>query len=263
MKKYVWGILAAAGVLLGGCGQKNTEQTTVAQTTEAQTADLSGHTLLIYCGAGMTKPFQEISEVFQEKSGCEMNVTYANAGQIQSQITASGEGDLFIAGSEEELKPVQDFVTESRPLVKHIPVLAVQSGNPKEIKGLKSLTGEGISLIIGDTEATPIGKIAAKALKDLGIWEQVHIEATTATAPQMAAVIASGEADAAVIWKENCDAQGVEIVENSGLESYIKTVPAALLNGEGDAEARGVFLEYLNSPDAQDIWMKYGYEIAE
>lgn len=280
MKKYAGKIIAAGAavmILLGGCGQSGTEQTETqaetqtetetreeaSQSGEAQETDLAGHTLLIYCGAGMTKPFQEISEAFQKESGCEMNVTYANAGQIQSQITASGEGDLFIAGSAEELKPVQDFVAESRHLVKHIPVLAVQSGNPKNIKNLESLTGEGISLIIGDTEATPIGKIAAKALTDLGIMDQVHIEATTATAPQMATVIAAGEADAAVIWKENCDAQGVEIVENSGLESYIKTIPAALLNCEGDSEASSVFLEYLDSDTVKDIWTKYGYEIAE
>ena len=79
----------------------------------------------------------------------------------------------------------------------------------------------------------------------------------------MAAVISSGEADAAIIWKENCDAEGVEIVENSGLEDYIKTIPAASLNCEGDPEAKDVFLEYLDSEDAKKIWMKYGYEIAE
>ncbi len=284
MKKHVLGILLAGAMgcaLLTGCGQKTASQTeaadaqttaaqatNAAQTTDsAQTAssitDLTGHTLMIYCGAGMTKPFQEISDCFQKESGCEMNVTYANAGQIQSQINTSKEGDLFIAGSAEELKPVQDFVAGSKDLVKHIPVLAVQSGNPKGISSLESLTGEGISLIVGDAEATPIGKIAKKALTDKGIFEQVHIEATTATAPQMAAVISSGEADAAIIWKENCDAEGVEIVENSGLEDYIKTIPAACLNCEGDPEAKDVFLEYLDSEDAKKIWMKYGYEIAE
>ena len=101
--------------------------------------DLTGHTLMIYCGAGMTKPFQEIADSFKAATGCEMNVTYANAGQIQSQITTSEEGDMFIAGSAEELKPVESYVSESKALVKHIPVLAVQSGNPKNITSLAGL----------------------------------------------------------------------------------------------------------------------------
>lgn len=243
MKRNVLGILLAGAIgaaLITGCGaaSSGTARSSAPQQTPESapedgdagksapdTPDLTGHTLMIYCGAGMTKPFQEIADSFKAATGCEMNVTYANAGQIQSQITTSEEGDMFIAGSAEELKPVESYVSESKALVKHIPVLAVQSGNPKNITSLAGLAEEGVSLIIGDIDSTPIGKIAKKALTDAGIFDKVQIEASTATAPQMATAIAAGEADAAIIWKENCDAQGVEIVDNSGLEDYIKPYP--------------------------------------
>lgn len=281
MKRNVLGILLAGAIgaaLITGCGaaSSGTARSSAPQQTPESapedgdagksapdTPDLTGHTLMIYCGAGMTKPFQEIADSFKAATGCEMNVTYANAGQIQSQITTSEEGDMFIAGSAEELKPVESYVSESKALVKHIPVLAVQSGNPKNITSLAGLAEEGVSLIIGDIDSTPIGKIAKKALTDAGIFDKVRIEASTATAPQMTTAIAAGEADAAIIWKENCDAQGVEIVDNSGLEDYIKTIPAASLSCSADHDARQAFLDYLNSGDVQEIWLKYGYEIAE
>ena len=281
MKRNVLGILLAGAIgaaLITGCGaassgtagssapqqtQESAPEDGEAGKSAANTPDLTGHTLMIYCGAGMTKPFQEIADSFKAATGCEMNVTYANAGQIQSQITTSEEGDMFIAGSAEELKPVESYVSESKALVKHIPVLAVQSGNPKNITSLAGLAEEDESLIIGDIDSTPIGKIAKKALTDAGIFDKVRIEASTATAPQMATAIAAGEADAAIIWKENCDAQGVEIVDNSGLEDYIKTIPAASLSCSADHDARQAFLDYLNSGDVQEIWLKYGYEIAE
>lgn len=281
MKRNVLGILLAGAIgaaLITGCGaassgtagssapqqtQESAPEDGEAGKSAANTPDLTGHTLMIYCGAGMTKPFQEIADSFKAATGCEMNVTYANAGQIQSQITTSEEGDMFIAGSAEELKPVESYVSESKALVKHIPVLAVQSGNPKNITSLAGLAEEGVSLIIGDIDSTLIGKIAKKALTDAGIFDKVRIEASTATAPQMATAIAAGEADAAIIWKENCDAQGVEIVDNSGLEDYIKTIPAASLSCSADHDARQAFLDYLNSGDVQEIWLKYGYEIAE
>ena len=281
MNRNVLGILLAGAIgaaLITGCGaaSSGTARSSAPQQTPESapedgdagksapdTPDLTGHTLMIYCGAGMTKPFQEIADSFKAATGCEMNVTYANAGQIQSQITTSEEGDMFIAGSAEELKPVESYVSESKALVKHIPVLAVQSGNPKNITSLAGLAEEGVSLIIGYIDSTPIGKIAKKALTDAGIFDKVQIEASTATAPQMATAIAAGEADAAIIWKENCDAQGVEIVDNSGLEDYIKTIPAASLSCSADHDARQAFLDYLNSGDVQEIWLKYGYEIAE
>ena len=140
--------------------------------------DLTGHTLMIYCGAGMAAPFQEIADAFKDATGCQVNATYANAGQIQSQITTTEEGDMFVAGSGDELKPVESYVEDKKDLVKHIPVLAVQSGNPKNITGLSDLTGDGVSLIMGDVDSTPIGKIAKKAMTDArtGFLQAVHIE---------------------------------------------------------------------------------------
>lgn len=283
MRKWTFALITAfaCAAFISGCGSSSQEtaaettavETTTAEATAAETtaaesaaesaADLSDHTLMIYCGAGMTKPFQEISDAFKALTGCEMNVTYANAGQIQSQINTSQEGDLFIAGSGDELKPVADYIAAQKDLVKHIPVLAVQEGNPKAIKGLADLTGEGVSLIIGDVEATPIGKIAKKALTDAGIFQQVHIEATTATAPQMSAALAAGEGDAAIVWKENCDAKGVEIVDTADLDKYIKTIPAASLSCSADSEALSAFNDFLDTDAAKEIWLKYGYEIAE
>ena len=257
--------------LLTGCGQKAAEEVPAeapaenAEEIQEEAAELSlqGHSLMIYCGAGMANPFGEIAELFKTETGCEMNVSYANAGQIQSQINTSQEGDMFIAGSEVELKPVKDFVSASKPLVKHIPVLAVQAGNPKEINTLKDLTKEGVSFMMGDVDSTPIGKIAKKALGDAEIFNKVNIVATTTTAPQMATAIAAGEADAAIIWKENCKADGVQITGEEDMAPYIKNIPAASLSCSADAEALAAFEEFLDTQAVKDIWLKYGYEIAE
>ena len=142
-KRNVALVLAATMMLsLAGCAGSNekTEDTKKAQTEaenktdEKEDAVQIDGALSIYCGAGMQQPFQEIADAFQEETGCEMNVTYANAAQIQTQIQESQEGDFFIAGSKEELKPVEEFVTSSEDLVKHIPVLVVKEGNENSDK---------------------------------------------------------------------------------------------------------------------------------
>lgn len=249
--------------MLTGCGQEKVDEGKDAPVKEEQTVDLEGHKLMIYCGAGMTKPFQEIADSFEEKTKCEMNVTFANAGQIQSQINTSKEGDMFIAGSADELKPVKDFVKDSKDLVKHIPVLVVEKGNPKEINGLADLTKQGVSFVMGDVDSTPIGKIAKKALTSAGIFDKVNIIATTTTAPQMATVVQNKEADAAIIWKENSKADGVEIVKTKDLDKFVKTIPAAELSCSADQEAVKAFNEYLDSDAAKEIWQKYGYELVD
>ncbi|MBQ8238065.1 MAG: molybdate ABC transporter substrate-binding protein [Oscillospiraceae bacterium] len=246
-----------------GAQTENTAEADQNETVENESVSLEGHSLMIYCGAGMKQPFQEIVNAFQEKTGCEMNVTFANAAQIQTQITEAQEGDFFIAGAAGELKPVADYVESSVNLVKHIPVLAVAAGNPKNITSITDLANEEIITVIGDAQSTPIGKIAMQIFQDHEITDQVNLAATTTTAPQLATLIALSEADAAIIWKENCNVEGVEICALTEMEAYIKTIPAAHLNFGTNTKAAEVFLEYLNAEEVQAIWMSYGYELAE
>jgi molybdate transport system substrate-binding protein len=211
----------------------------------------------------MTNPFQEIADTFKAETGCEMNITFANAAQIQTQIQTTNEGDFFIAGSADELKPVEEFVEKSEDLVKHIPVIAVPTANPKGIASLADLA-KADTLLIGDPESTPIGKIAKKALTDVGAWDGLQQRGaitTTTTAPQIATALASGEGDAGIVWKENVKADGATILDTKDMDPYVKTVPAALLKCVADANAANEFLDFLESSTAQEIWEKHGYEL--
>lgn len=235
-----------------GCGAEKEQEEAPAQ--------LEGKSLMIYCGAGMKEPFQEIADTFSEETGCNVEVTFGNAGQIQTQINTSQEGDMFIAGSAEELKPVEASVSSSTDLVKHIPVIAVQKGNPKGIESIQDLAGD-VEVLVGDPEATPIGKIAQKIFENEQIKDSVTIAAATPTAPQMATSLAAGEADAAIVWKENVKGDEVEIADVAEMEKYIKTIPAASLSTTQDADTLKAFEEFLQTEKAQKIWTKYGYEL--
>lgn len=237
------------------------EDSTLSESEPSPEADLSGHTLCVYCGAGMTKPFEQIASAFESLTGCKMEITFANAGQIQTQINTAQAGDLFIAGSADEVAPVQAVVTQSTDLVKHIPVIAVKAGNPLGITGLADLTNEDVRVVLGDTKATPLGKIATKAFTDAGILDQVNVVATMATAPAVVNALTLEECDAVIVWKENVKDESIEIVDTTDMDKYIKTVPAATLSYCDDEEALIQFLKYLDSDEAHSIWEKFGYEV--
>ena len=216
--------------------------------------------LHVYCGAGMTKPFGEIAKAFTQKTRVNMEVTYANAGQIQSQINTAQEGDFFIAGAAEELNPVQKYVSARRDLVKHIPVLAVAKGNPKYIRGIRDLGNEGLRVVLGDAKATPIGKIADKALADAGLTGKVNVVSRGVTAPSIFNALNVGECDAVIVWKENVS-PAMDIVADPAMDAYVKTIPAASLSVSTNPEGQKLFLDFLNSDEARAIWEKYGYVV--
>lgn len=254
--------IALAGGVLAGCSSSQDEQGS--QPVPAESRALEGKTLDIYCGAGMADPFQKIADTFEDETGCVMNVTFANAAQIQTQITTTDQGDFFIAGSAEELKRVEDYIASSTDLVKHIPVLAVPADNPKEITGLADFVNAD-RVLVGDPDSTPIGKIAQKALTQLGLLDSLlssDVLTTTTTAPQIASALASGEGDAGIVWKENATIDGVNIVDTSDLDAFVKTVPSAELTCSENAEAAAAFSDFLQTDEVWDIWAEYGYERA-
>lgn len=251
------------GLLTSCSSQASSVGTSASASQSAPQQTLAGHSLQVYCGAGMTQPFTEIADAFTRETGCEMNVTYANAAQIQTQIKETQQGDFFIAGSAEEVKPVEEFVTSLTPLVKHIPVLAV----PKDstISAFADLANVKV-LLIGDPEATPVGKIAKRALTEAGLWDGLQgagVLVTTTTAPQIATALANGEGDAGIVWKENVSSDNVRIVECPEMQKLIKTIPSAMLSFTTDTEAAQAFADFLNSKTAQDIWVSYGYELVD
>ncbi len=222
----------------------------------------AAESLHIYCGAGMTKPFTEISNTYTKQSGIKTEVTYANAGQIQAQITTAQEGDFFIAGASEELKPVEKHVLSSKDLVKHIPVLAVQKGNPKNIHKLADLARKDVHIVLGDSKSTPIGKIADKALQDAGIETQVTILSRGVTAPSIFNALKMKECDAVIIWKENVSPE-MDIVDDPAMQKYIKTIPVAALTTSTQTEAQKRFLDFLDSHEVKKIWEAHGYEVLQ
>ena len=220
----------------------------------------AGQSLHVYCGAGMTKPFGEIAEAFTKKTQVKMEVTYANAGQIQSQINTAQEGDLFIAGAAEELKPVEKYVSARKDLVKHIPVLAVARGNPLGISGVRDLGRSGIRVVLGDAKATPRAKIADKAIADAGLTEKVNVVSRGVTAPSIFNALKVGECDAIIVWKENVSPD-MDIVADPAMDAYVKTIPAASLSVSENPEGQKLLLDFLNTDDAHAIWEKHGYVV--
>ncbi len=253
----------ALSCIIAGCSSSDgsTDQTS-SQSSEQSAKSLDGKTLKIYCGAGMTEPFKEIADSFTQETGCDMEVTYANAAQIQTQINTTQEGDFFIAGSADELQPVSDMVTSSTDLVKHIPVLVVPSSNPKNVQSIADLANCD-RVLIGDPESTPIGKIAKNVLTKAGIWDSMQAEGkftTSTTAPQIATALANGEGDAGIVWKENASGD-VTVIETNEMTNAIKTIPAAQLSCTTDTDVDAAFNEFLQSDTAKNIWTKYGYEL--
>jgi len=226
-------------------------------------ADLSDQTLQVFSGGGLAEPVQEIADTFKEQTGCEVEIVFGPTGQLITQIQTSESGDLLIAGALDEIAAMdEEEITATHEMVKHIPVLIVQAGNPKNVASIKDLAE--LEVMLADPEVTPIGKISVKVFENAGIMDTIDVVANTTTAPLALTAVAEGNADATIVWKENASKNDkVEIVDLEEMAKYIKVVPAVELSYSTNEDARIAFVEFMTGEEGMAIWAKYGYEAVE
>ena len=71
--------------------------------------------LLLFAGAGLRQPTDQLIQTFQKKSGHTVRVTYAGNGQLMSSILASGQGDLFMPGAFFYIKKLEGSTVRRTP----------------------------------------------------------------------------------------------------------------------------------------------------
>ncbi|MGI9862474.1 molybdate ABC transporter substrate-binding protein [Moorella naiadis] len=262
---FLLGLLLFGLLVLTGCGNVPGQQGQAGPKNN-QTENIASPSLLIYSGAGLKKPVEEIGAAFQAKTGFKVTYTFGGAAQLNSQILLSQQGDLYLPGDIAELKPVKEknLVAWEKNVVYHIPVLAVPKGNPAGIHKLADLGRPGVKVALGDPQANPIGKLADQLLQKYGLLETVNknVVVRTPTANELVVYLSTKQTDAAVIWEENYQGakDKLELISVPELKDYVKTVPVAVLNCSKEKELARQLAEFFTSPAAYQVWQKWGYK---
>ncbi|MCL6446625.1 MAG: molybdate ABC transporter substrate-binding protein [Armatimonadetes bacterium] len=221
-------------------------------------------TLLVYSGAGLKKPVEEIGAAFQKQTGIKVTYTFGGSAQLNSQILLTKKGDVYLPGDVEELAPLKEMVKWKKDVVYHLPALAVPKTNPAGVRTLADLGRPGVKVALGDPQANPIGKLADRLLQASGLAEAVNknVVVRTPTVNELVVYVSTRQVDAAIIWEENYRGveDKVELITLPELEKFKKTVPVAVLACSQETAAARQLAEFMISAPAQQIWEKWGYK---
>ena len=220
--------------------------------------------LLVYSGAGLKKPMEEIKTAYESNHDVAIEYVYAGSAQLLAQIQLSGKGDVFIVGSEEVYKDAQIKKLAGTPelVAHHTPCIAVQKGNPKHILSLEDMAKPGITVILGDPKANAIGLSAQKIIeknKLSGITANTVAE--TATVNELVLQLAMGQADAAIVTKDSIvhspKVDCIEIAPDKNIEQIIPVGILTCSNHKTEAES---FAGFIASPAGKELFRKNGFE---
>jgi molybdate transport system substrate-binding protein len=226
--------------------------------------------LMVFSGAGLMKPMEEMRKNFQKQHGIEVDVHYGSSGEIFGMVAAGQPCDVLIPGAEkytmDALKNGWIEKDTIRKLVLHVPSIAVPRGNPAKIMGLDDLTRKGVRVSIGDPKAPAIGRVAKKILVKANLWKSVqpNITVYAPTVNQLLIYVALNQVDAAIIWKDLttwAEAKGkIEVISIDGKRNLIKTIPTAVCTRTKNRDLAIQFNDYVSAAEGLSIWKKWGFE---
>ncbi|MDG6258022.1 MAG: molybdate ABC transporter substrate-binding protein [Methanomicrobiaceae archaeon] len=250
------GLVVCAALFACGCTESQPAET---GTPEAE----AGGSLLVYCGAGMREPMDEIADLFEEQEGITIQYTYGGSAQLLSQIELYQTGDAYMPGATSYIDSAiaKGFVDKTEKVVYHVMAMVVPKGNPAGIQTLEDLTKPGVRVAIGEPTGPAVGQAAKKMLEKDGMWEAVEANCVvkSGTVNELLVYVSMNQADAAIIWEDLYNEEAMDLIDIPLEEGFVKVVPIGTLTFSENPENAEKFIRFVASDEGLAIFEKHGF----
>lgn len=217
----------------------------------------------VYAGAGLKAPLQEIAQDFTNEYKCEVAFTFSGFKSLAKDIEKGAKPDIFIASPKfmQDLKE-KGMLDHYQELTAKNPVIVVAKDNPKGITSLEDLTKPGVKVALPDQSQSHLvgGCKGEDLLKEAQLYENVHlINPAPTTIEGLVEAVATGSADATIIWNDQAVQYGQENVTIVNLPQYGQKIMIALLNEAPNRERAEELIAFICSQKGQELFEEYGY----
>jgi molybdate transport system substrate-binding protein len=226
-------------------------------------------TLRVSAAASLTDVLQALAPVYQKQTGDTLLFNFGASSMLARQIQEGAPADLFISADEQKMDQLQHahlIVTGSRrSILSNTLVIVIHEGSQLTIASPADLAGRSVNNIaLAETQSVPAGIYAKQYLRKLGLWGRVVGKVIpTDNVRSALAAVESGNADAGIVYKTDAMiSKGVRVAYEVPLsEGPDISYPAAVVVDSKQQAAARRLLDFLQSPPAQEIFRKYGFQV--
>jgi molybdate transport system substrate-binding protein len=225
--------------------------------------------LTISAAASMSNVLTELKELYEQDHRVELLFNYGGSGALKQQIIQGAPVDIFISASKEHLNELDEREMILTPfhssLVANSLVLITPKNEDSVTVTLSTLKNQN-KIAIGIPEVVPAGSYAKEALQKANIWNSIDSKIIyTKDVSQVLTYVESKNVDVGVVYKTDALASNdVNITENidPSLHSPILYDYGVLKNTQNIKESKS-FFNFLQTPAAQKVFVKYGFNVLD
>ncbi|MNI22601.1 Molybdate-binding periplasmic protein precursor [compost metagenome] len=269
-------IVMALMVALAGCGTTQDTVATSNANTQAQSESTSTSKpaetveLTVSAAASMTDALKDIQKAYETKNpNIKLNFNFGASGALQHQIEQGAPADLFLSASAKNMKALVDKqlidTNQQKKLLGNELVAVVSTDGKAEIANVTDLSKDDVkNVAIGIPESVPAGSYAKEALTGLKLWDSLQSKMVQGKdVRQVLQYVETGNADVGFVYKTDAlTSQKVKVAFTVDPKTYKSIVyPIGIVKATKHSKEAEGFYTYLQSKEALDVFVKYGFSI--
>lgn len=229
--------------------------------------------ITVFAAASTTNALTELATRYEAQGKGKVTLSFAASSTLARQIENGAPADAFLAANTEwmdylEEKKLLEPGTRCNLLGNRI-VFVVPAASPVQSiivspqLDLSALLGKDGLLSVGDPAHVPVGKYARAALEGLQLWAQVENKIAPAKDVRAGlALVERAESPLGIVYASDAAiSDKVRVVGTFPTDSHPSIdYPVAALQTAKSAAALD-FIAFLRTPEAQDLWLKYGFAV--
>ena len=225
--------------------------------------------LTVSAAASLKEALGETEETYrQSHPNVEISNNFGSSGTLAAQIEQGAPVDIFLSAA---AKPMDDVEAKGliipgtrRNLLRNTLVLIAPLDST--LRDFSGLTANSVKMIaLGDPASVPAGQYGRQTLNYLHLFDRLNSKFVLAKdVRQVLTYVETGNADAGLVDATDARTSGkVRVVATAPENSHDAIVyPVAAVKGSRNEAAARAFLNYLATPGARAIFVKYGFTLA-
>ena len=229
--------------------------------------------LTVFAAASTTNALAEIAKIYATGGHGTVALSFASSSTLAKQIENGAPADVFLSANAEwmeylEGKKLLEAGSRSDLLGNRIVFIvpassAVQSITVSPQLDLAVLLGKDGLLSVGDPAHVPVGTYAKAALEHLKLWPQVANKIAPAKDVRAGlALVERAESPLGIVYASDAVISNkVRVIGTFPSDSHPNIAYPVAAVHTANSNAALHFIKFLSTPQAKEIWARYGFEI--
>jgi molybdate transport system substrate-binding protein len=225
--------------------------------------------LRVSAASSLTDALHDIGGIYQQATHDTILFDFGASGTLARQIAEGAPSDVFVSADEAKMDQLQQrgFIIKGsrRSILSNTLVIIVPSDSNLKITKAADLADDAISNIaVAEPQTVPAGIYAKEYLRGLHVWDRIKDKIIpTENVRAALAAVESGNVQTGIVYRTDAlISRSVRIAfEVPRADGPKISYPVAIVGDSKQKAAAQRFIDFLQTPPAQEIFRKYGFII--